>query len=259
MIEKQINGITFLTGTWPLSSDRPTLVFIHGAGDSSFFWKHQIKGLSDMINVIGIDLPGHGRSSSPGMASIAEYAGIVAGVMHDAQIPSPIPCGISMGGAITLQLLLDGKAGCKAGIVINSGAKLKVMPMIFDMIENDFPGYVNSIGAFAVSQKTDKRQMAFVIDGLSKTPPEVIGNDFKACNSFDVIERLEEISVPVLVMTADEDNLTPSKYGEFLAGNIKGAVHVGIRDAGHLSPVEKPDDVNAAIHNFTRDLATDNL
>ncbi len=251
MIEKSINGITFLTGAWPLSPDRPTIIFIHGAGDSSVFWKHQIKGLSDRINVIGIDLPGHGRSTSPGMTSITEYAGILDGFIKDAEIPSPIPCGMSMGGGITLQLLLDGKSDCKAGIVINSGAKLKVMPMIFDMIENDFPGYVNSIGLFAVSEKTDKQKIEFVIDGLSKTSPEVINNDFKACNCFDVIGRLAEISVPVLVMTAADDNLTPPKYGEFLADHINGALHVHIGDAGHMSPVEKPDDVNVAIHDFS--------
>ncbi len=251
MIEKEINGITFITGKWPLSSDKPTIVFIHGAGDSSIFWKHQIKGLADRINVIGIDLPGHGRSTAPGMTTIAEYASIVDGFINDAKIPSPIPCGISMGGAITLQLLLDGNIFYQAGIVINSGARLRVMPMVFDIIENDFPGYVNSIGLFAVSEKTDKQKIQYAIDGLSKIPPETISNDFKACNSFDVVGRLEEIFVPVLVMTAADDNLTPLKYGEFLAEKINGAFHVHIGDAGHMAPVEKPDDVNAAIHNFS--------
>lgn len=250
MIEKNINGVTFLTAKWPLSSDKATLVFIHGAGDSSFFWENQIKGLSDEINVIGIDLPGHGRSVSHGMDTIEDYADMVDTFIKEANIPSPIPCGLSMGGAIVLQLLLDGESDYKAGITINSGARLKVMPMIFDMINNDFQGYVNSLELFAVSEKTEKVKYEHLIEDLSKMSPETVNDDFRACDSFNIMERLEEISVPVLVMTAEDDKLTPPKYGEFLAETINNSSYAQISNSGHMSPVENPDEVNKAIQNF---------
>jgi pimeloyl-ACP methyl ester carboxylesterase len=44
--------------------------------------------------------------------------------------------------------------------------------------------------------------------------------------------------------------LTPPKYGSYLAENIKGAKRVDIKDAGHLSLIEKPDHVNKAILEF---------
>jgi pimeloyl-ACP methyl ester carboxylesterase len=49
--------------------------------------------------------------------------------------------------------------------------------------------------------------------------------------------------------------LTPPKYGSYLAGNLKDAYSVNIDDAGHFSPIEKPIEVNNAIHGFLLRLA----
>ena len=64
------------------------------------------------------------------------------------------------------------------------------------------------------------------------------------------MDALGLIEVPVLVLTATDDNLTPLKYGTFLANSIKNAELVTIQDAGHFSPIEKPLEVNRAINDF---------
>jgi pimeloyl-ACP methyl ester carboxylesterase len=79
--------------------------------------------------------------------------------------------------------------------------------------------------------------------------------DFQACDAFDVMGQLDLINVPVLVLTASDDILTPPKYGSYLAGNVKDAYSVNIDDAGHFSPIEKPIEVNNAIHGFLMRLA----
>jgi pimeloyl-ACP methyl ester carboxylesterase len=56
--------------------------------------------------------------------------------------------------------------------------------------------------------------------------------------------------VPVLVITAEEDRLTPTKYGIFLEEKIAKASRVHIQDAGHLVPAEKPEEINMAIEDF---------
>ena len=78
--------------------------------------------------------------------------------------------------------------------------------------------------------------------------------DFQACNHFDVSDRLHLIKTPVLVLTAVDDVLTPVKYGLYMAEKIAGASVHTIADAGHLSPLEKPDEVNSAIRDFVRQL-----
>lgn len=250
MIEKNIQGIQFIAGQWPLEDNCPTIVFIHGAGNSSMFWKAQVEGLAGKVNTVAIDLPGHGQSSGKGMARISDYAMIVAGFIEGNKIPAPVPCGLSMGGAITLQLLIDGRDRYRGGVIINSGARLKVSPMIFDLVKNNYQGFTDSLAIFAASAKTDPAKLQRVIDDTRKCNPETAYNDFLACNEFDVMTRLHEISAPALILTAEDDQLSPPKYGQFLAEGIAGARYVSIAAAGHMSPVEKPDELNQAISDF---------
>ena len=176
------------------------------------------------------------------MTAVAEFIDAI-------NAPSPVPCGLSMGGAITLQLLLGNKK-YRSGIVINSGARLKVMPFIFELIKNDYQGYINSLPSVGISGKTDPSVLEEVIADSRRCNPDITYNDFMACNVFDVMNRLHEITVPLLVLTADEDKLSPVKYGQYLADHITGARMVNIMEAGHMSPVEKPDQVNQAILRF---------
>jgi pimeloyl-ACP methyl ester carboxylesterase len=62
--------------------------------------------------------------------------------------------------------------------------------------------------------------------------------------------RLAEIQVPVLVVTAEHDRLTPPKHGEFLEKNIPNATRVHIADAGHIVSMEQPARVNQAVVGF---------
>jgi pimeloyl-ACP methyl ester carboxylesterase len=85
---------------------------------------------------------------------------------------------------------------------------------------------------------------------MAKCSPEIALGDFQACDGFDVMQRIFSIAVPVLVITAEDDKLTPPKYGDFLEKNIKHASRTHLMDAGHIVPMEKPDEVNAAMLEF---------
>ena len=58
----------------------------------------------------------------------------------------------------------------------------------------------------------------------------------------------------MLVVTEEEDKLSAGKYGRFLAEKIAGSQIGNIMDAGHMSPVEKPGEVNRAILAFVDQL-----
>ena len=97
--------------------------------------------------------------------------------------------------------------------------------------------------------------MLEIMEAASQCNPYVVYNDFMACDSFDVMNRLSDITQPVLVMTASEDTLSPPKYGAYLGANIRNAKTVSIEGAGHMSPVEKPDVVNTVIEDYVNSLA----
>jgi pimeloyl-ACP methyl ester carboxylesterase len=62
--------------------------------------------------------------------------------------------------------------------------------------------------------------------------------------------RIAEISVPVMIISAQEDKLTPPKYADFLESAIPNTTRAHILDAGHIAPMEKPHRVNQAIIAF---------
>jgi len=252
-MNERISGkIAFVTGRWPLDPEKPTLVFIHGSGGSSALWENQVDSLREHINTIAIDLPGHGKSSGPGLGRVEDYSAAVKDFIETAGIPAPIPCGLSIGGAIVLQLILDNKTRFKAAILVNTGARLRVMPLLFETIKNDYKGYLNSIAAFAASGKTSPEKIASFMSESTKCPPEVTYGDFTACDRFNVTEKLSSITTPVLILTAEDDKLTPPKYGLYMKERIKNAYITDIKEAGHLSPLEQPEAFNRAVIDFLR-------
>jgi pimeloyl-ACP methyl ester carboxylesterase len=250
MQHKMSGSICFDAGRWPLNADKPTLVFIHGAANNRLFWRHQVEGLADQFNSVAIDLPGHGKSPGTGCGSIAGYTQVVLSFLDQLQIQDPIPCGLSMGGAITLQLLMDHGDRFSAGILMNTGARLRVNPLLFHTIETNFDKFVESIVSMALSSQSDKDALRPVIQEIVDCEPMVAYNDFKACDQFDVMQGLKAIETPVLVVTASDDKLTPPKYGQFMAQEINNARLENIAAAGHMPPLEKPEAVNAAIRQF---------
>jgi pimeloyl-ACP methyl ester carboxylesterase len=58
---------------------------------------------------------------------------------------------------------------------------------------------------------------------------------------------LPSIGCPTLVLVGDGDELTPPELSKEIAAGIPGARLVVVPHCGHLSTVEKPEDVNAAL------------
>jgi len=252
MHENNARDIAYVSGHWPLDPEKPTILFIHGSGGSSALWEKQVDALKAHVNTIAIDLPGHGKSRGLGFDRVEDYSAAVADFIETAGIPTPIPCGLSIGGAIVLQLIIEHKTRFKAAILVNTGARLRVMPAIFEMIKNDYKGYLKTIPVFAASEKTDPRKLASLMADTANCHPEVAYGDFTACDRFNVTEKLSSVTTPVLILTAEDDKLTPPKYGLYIKEQIKNSSVVNIKDAGHLSPLEQPEAFNTAIIGYLK-------
>ncbi len=250
MEDRKVNGIGYITGSWPLDPVKSTIVFIHGAGGSSAFWRAQLEALAERANIVAIDLPGHGQSDGIGHDRVEDYARAVVNFISTLDIPEPIPCGISLGGAITQQLLIDYRDQVKTGILISTGARLKAVPAFFEAIENDYYGFVNMFAKLVASKKTDPGLVLPFKEEMSGCKPEITYGDFRACDRFDVMQRLGAITSSVLVVSAEDDLVTPPKYADFLEKSIAKASRVHIMEAGHIVPMEKPGEVNRAIREF---------
>ncbi len=254
MIEEKIDGIAFSAGTWPPAPDRPTLLFIHGSGGSNVLWQAQVTGLADRVNTVAVDLPGHGASEGGGRHRVEDYADDLARFIEAAMLPRPIPCGLSIGGAIVLQLLLDRSESFPAAILCCTGARLKVLPAMLETIASDYEGFIGMLGEFGGAAATDPARLAPIVEATRRCPATVTLKDFQACDRFDVMNRLAEIFRPVLVVSGAEDRLTPPKYADFLEKQIFGAQRRHIAGAGHMLPLEQPEALNNAIAAFLEGL-----
>jgi len=243
-------NIGFVASPWPLQGNRPTLILVHGSGQDKGFWTHQMEAFEQVANVVALDLPGRGASQGPGMTSMAAYSQEVAGFIERIEAPIPIPCGLSIGGGIVLQMLLDHPGRFTGGILVNTGARLRVKQDIFDLINTNFSEYVENFCVLALSPQSNLEKMKPQIMSFTQAGPEVTYGDFSACNQFDVMDRLAEIHAPVLVLTATDDYLTPPKYGQFMADNVPNARLANIENAGHMAPFEKPAEVNRAVVEY---------
>jgi pimeloyl-ACP methyl ester carboxylesterase len=68
----------------------------------------------------------------------------------------------------------------------------------------------------------------------------------------DTTSYLEKITVPVLLLCGEDDNKTPPPVMKSMADKIKLKEFYIINNAGHLSPVENPEEVNTYIERFLR-------
>ena len=89
---------------------------------------------------------------------------------------------------------------------------------------------------------------------MLRTPVPVIEGDLRACDGFDLMEQVQKITAPTLVICGTDDLMTPPKYAEYLHQKFKESQLALIPGAGHMVMLEKPDEVNQAIEVFLEPL-----
>lgn len=241
------DGIGYLTGPSGLKPGRPTLVFIHGAGGSAHTWDRQLSDLDPEANTLSVDLPGHGASDPPGRETVSEYASAVIGLLDRLAVPDPIPVGLSMGGATVQTLLLENPGRFARAGLVSTGAKLRVLPVIFERLASNFPGYLDLMDKFAFSGTASPEVKREVLEDTAKQAPAVIAQDFRACDVFNVTDRLPEIKSRVVIVSGADDFLTPPKFSDILNAGIAGSKLVRIAGCGHMVTSEKPAELAAAL------------
>ncbi len=229
-------------------------IFIHGAAWNRTLWKRQKDFLSNFMEVILLDLPGHGNSSRPGLSSVEEYVDFLFEVIVSHSLEGSFLVGHSLGGAIAMASALRRSDLFRGLVIIGSGARLKVLPQILEGIEKDKERTIDLISSFAFSKKADYSLVMESKVEMMKCPKDVIYGDFLSCDKFDIMDNVKSIQIPVLIVCGLEDRLTPPKYSYYLNNEIRGSKLVLIEDAGHMVMLEKPQALNLAIKTFVEEV-----
>lgn len=228
---------------------KPILLFIHGAGGTSKVWENQTKFFS---NAVAIDLPGH--FAGEGKKTIEEYVEAVKKFCDRNGLKNFVIIGHSMGGAIALKFALDNQEYLRAMVLVCTGAKLRVAPIIFETLKNNHAQAVDLVANLVLSDEAPDEIKAKVKEEMKNISPNVVYGDFEACDKFNVMDRLKEIKVPTLIVCGSKDKLTPLKYAEYLRDNIPNSKLEIIAEAGHMAMLEKPDEFNMKLEKFIKEL-----
>lgn len=233
--------------------DRWPLALIHGAGGDHLSWPSQLRRLSG-YRVYTPDLPGHGKSKGRGLQSIDSYGEAAATGLRELALPKVFLAGHSMGGGIALWLGLHHPELVRALILISTGARLPVNLSLIEELATQvgFPTAVDKITSWSFSSQVEPALVENVKRQMLTTRPSVLAGDFRACDRFDLSDRLTEIQVPTLILVGDEDKMTPERFAEELAEGIPGAELAVIRGAGHMLPLEQPEEVASVVKGFLK-------
>ncbi len=249
-IEVDGRVIHYLTGVNGIAPGRRSIIFVHGAGGNAFVWQNQRRGLDRGVNTICIDLPGHGQSSGPGCSSIAAYSHWVLRFIQSLELTSVILAGHSMGGGVVLEAAIEYPEMLNSLILIGSGARLQVSSETFQGLETDFESTAEQLVRHCYGAASSDKLIKWALEQFFNEQPEVILDDFQACNDFDRMDDIAHIKQPALVLCGSEDTMTPPKYSRYLAEKLQQATLRIIDGAGHMAMVEKPINANAAIVKF---------
>jgi pimeloyl-ACP methyl ester carboxylesterase len=155
-----------------------------------------------------------------------------------------------MGGAVVIEAAIEYPEELDGLILIGSGARLRVSSEIFQGIEVDFEVTVEQLVQRCYGPGTSDKVVKWGLEQLLSEQPEVMRDDFKACNEFDRLSKISRIKHPALVVCGSEDSMTPPKYSHYLADNLQRATLRIIEGAGHMVMVENAFKTNAAILKF---------
>src|SRR5215475_11523293 len=86
------------TGGRPLDTRKPPLLFIHGAGQDHTSWQQLARYFAWHGHcVLAVDLPGHGRSDGPALASVPAAARFLGRLIDALSLDAVAIVGHSMG------------------------------------------------------------------------------------------------------------------------------------------------------------------
>lgn len=198
----------------------------------------------------------HGSMTVADHRRDSEMAAIAARILADAP-PRFALAGLSMGGYIAFAMLrqapdriaklalLDTSA--RPDTAEQSAAREKFIGMaeagkLSEVVEVLTPRFLHR------TQHNNELLKRVVRDMAADTGAEAFVRQQKAILSRpDSRPLLAGIRCPTLIVVGDGDELTPPELAKEICTGISGARLVVVPNCGHLSTLEKPDEVNAAL------------
>jgi pimeloyl-ACP methyl ester carboxylesterase len=244
------------------------VLFIHGFPFDHTIWTQTCNVLSTDFQVIAPDLRGLGKSELPdgwNKTPMEQFADDLHVLLQTLGVSEKvILCGLSMGGYIVMQYAQ--KYGNElAGIVLCSTKTVADSPAVAENRRKQAAGLkdktleLRSIADTMIpklfAEKTFRnkpevvQELRVVIE--SNNPHGVAAAALGMAERSDTTELLGKLNIPVLVIGGSEDQFSPPSEMKQIAEKTKRGKFIEIPNAGHLPPLEQPDQFATTLKEWT--------
>jgi pimeloyl-ACP methyl ester carboxylesterase len=225
------------------------LVLVPGLLCDAQLWRAQLDGLSDIADMWVAD---HTRSAT--MADVARD------VLADAPFDKFALAGLSMGGYISLEIMRQAPQRVQRLALLDTAARGETPEQserrnaFIELAERGkFLGVTETLMPLLVHPtRLSDRPLVDAIKLMAKN----VGKDAFIRQQKAIMSRAESrpllatIRCATLVLCGRQDQLTPLDRHEEMAAGIAGARLEVLEECGHMSTMEKPDQVNQALRRW---------
>lgn len=267
----EINGIT--VHYKKMGQGAPYFILLHGFGASVFSWHAVMEPLSQHGTVIAYDRPAFGLTERP-MTWTGENpygpeanVALLLGPMDHFGIDKAILVGNSAGGTVSMQFALtypdrvqglilvdpavyEGGGGPSWVRILGKTPQMQHLgPLFVRAIQK------NGLDMITTAWHDPSKITQETWDGYTKPLKSdnwdrALWNFTMAGHSTGLADHLKDFTVPILVITGDDDRIVPTANSVRLGSDIPGAKLVVIKDAGHVPHEEQPAAFMQAVDEF---------
>jgi pimeloyl-ACP methyl ester carboxylesterase len=265
-----------------IDPEKPVIVFIYGLLCSNYHFKFQIPFFEEKgYQILLHDYRFHYSSSAEGDIEECNFPNIVKD-LHELlaalSIKKTLFFGHSMGVNIcleharrypedvTAQVLISGTVVPPQDIMFNSNVVDLTLPYI-QAFTKKFPeffksvwkhSYKNPIAQYAVFDggfNTKQVEIEFVqvyMKKISELPENLFFHLLKLMHDHDIINHLESITAPTLVIGGDKDKIIPNYLQQILTRHLPNSQLYIVKDGSHVPQADFPDLINLRILQFMK-------
>ena len=248
------------TGTRAFDASRPTAMFVHGAANDHGVFLLQSRYFAwHAMNVMAIDLPGHGRSGGDALASVEAIADWLHAVLGAAGVDQAMLVGHSLGALAALECAARHPDRIGRLALLGPAAPMTVSDDLLDAAaRNDHVACELITGwSFSAGGQLGGNQMPGIwmagnaMRLLERCRQGVLSCDLLACHRYgNGLAAAAAIRSPTLVVLAERDVMAPVRNAKALIAALPDPRTVTLAETGHALMAERPGEVLDALRGF---------
>ena len=261
-----------------MGQGEPVFILLHGFGASAFSWRIVMEPLSNYGRVIAYDRPAFGLTERPmpgdwsatNPYSTEGNVEMLNGLMDELGVEKAVLVGNSAGGGLAAAFALAHPERVQGLALVDpaigDGRNFNFPSWAMPLLATPHMRYLGPLLVRKISGKTGDEALRMAWHDPSKITPDVylgyrnplrVNNWDKALYEFSIASnpvnyrgQLSKLTMPILIVTGDDDRIVPTQSTLDLAKEIPAAKLTVFNACGHLPQEECPDQFMDSISNF---------